>query len=106
MADGNGKQRSEICRGGGSSGQGGAAAVHGGIQAEGFPPGGSVHKARRDWGAVTAGGFVLVESDHVAQAAPERRVGGAKGEEKRTEAAGERSVSQPGQRIGAGERAA
>ena len=91
MADGNGEQRGKICRGGGSSGQGGAAAVHGGIQAEGFTRGRSVQAAGRDRGAVAAGGFVLVESDHVAQAAPERRVGGAKGEEKRSEAAGEKN---------------
>src|SRR6266436_2999161 len=86
MEDGNRKERGEIFNGGGSGGQGRAAAVHGGVQAEGFAGSGGLSAARRDRGAIAARGFVLVESDPLAQAARERRTGGVNGEEKRPQA--------------------
>src|SRR5688500_17817449 len=105
MEGGNRKQF-EIIDGGGSSGQGGAAAVHGGIQAEGFARGGSVQAARGDRSATEAGGFVLVESDEMAQAARARGAGRVVSKAARAATPGEKPASGEGSGIGAGQCAA
>src|SRR6266446_7315618 len=83
-------------------GEGDAAAVHGGVQAEDRPGGRRLQDAGRGRGAAATGGVVLLPSDDVARGAGAGGAGrGA--EEARPRATGGRSPRQEARRASAGD---
>src|SRR5437899_8513803 len=85
-------------------GEGDAAAVHGGVQAEDRPGGRRLQDAGRGWGVAAAGGAVLLAPDDVARGAGAGGTGRGP-EEARAQAACLRSARQADRRSGAREHA-